>query len=545
MPNTISTRLHGRSRGATGTAMTVFAATAGAALLLVGCTASKTGPVNTNKKAGGGQNLTVAVFQNPDSLDPAVTGLVSVSQIDSAIFDTLTYHFAGDSKIYPGLATSWSISPDGKTYTFQLRHGVKFQDGTPFNAQAVKANFDHIVDPATKSKSAIGALGPYQATQVVNAYEVKVLFKRPNLAFQNEMSETTFGISSPTALKKYGSNYGNHPVGTGPFTFKSFTNGEQVVVTRNPDYRWGPTPLATGPAKASGITFRILPDAAAQRNALTTNEIQVAGNLTPQDVQTAVGSGMTKSTAPSEGMPYGYLVNVDKAPTNELAVRQAIEYATDTKSIINSLFENQFDPANSVLTPTTPGYAADSYNYDPSKAEQLLDQAGWHTGSGGIRTKNGKQLTLTLINITAFGFDNISTLLQAQLKKVGMRVTISDQGFPAVATTYNQGKSNFANWFYYDVDPFTLSTVFECNQVKSGFNWAHYCDPSVDSAITNANGTVDNGARVAAYKQIVTKLNDSAAFVPIYNTKTILVTHQVTGIKFGQTGQPYFTAASR
>jgi peptide/nickel transport system substrate-binding protein len=522
----------------------IAAATSAAALVIAGCTASKSGPVD-NDKNGGGKSLTVAVLQNPDSLDPAVTGLVSVAQMDASIFDTLTYHFAGDPKIYPGLATSYAISPDGKTYTFTLRKDVKFQDGTPFNAQAVKANFDHIVDPATKSKSAIGALGPYLETQVVNDFEAKVVFKAPNLAFRNEMSEPTFGMSSPAALKKYGSNYSNHPVGTGPFIFKSFQNGQQVTVTRNADYHWGPTPLGSGPAKLSGITFRILPDSSAQRNALTTNEVQVAGNLTPQDVQTAVSSGMTKSTASSTGMPYGYLINVAKAPTDDLAVRQAIEYAVDTKSILSSLFEDQFDAADSVLTATTPGYVPGSYSYDPGKAEQILDQAGWAKGANGVRSKGGTQLKLTLINITAFGFDNISTLLQAQLKKIGMSVSISDQGFPAVATTYNQSKSNFANWFYYDVDPFTLSTVFKCNQVQSGFNWAHYCDKSVDTAIDAANATVDDNARAEAYKQIVAKLNDSAAFLPIYNTKTILVTAKVNGIKFGPTGQPYFTAASR
>jgi peptide/nickel transport system substrate-binding protein len=524
--------------------MRIFAPVLAAALLTAGCTASKTGPVATSTGTSG-KSLTVAVFQNPDSLDPAVTGLVSVSQIDSAIFDTLAYTFAGDPKIYPGLATSWSVSPDGKVYTFQLRKDVKFQDGTPFNAQAVKANFDHIVAPATKSKSAVGALGPYQETQVVNAYEVRVVFKEPNLAFRNEMSQPTFGMSSPAALKKYGGNYGNHPVGTGPFVFKSFQNGEQVTVTRNPAYKWGPTPLGSGPAKPAAITFRILPDSAAQRNALSTNEVQVAGNLTPQDVQTAVSSGKTKATAPSEGMPYGYLIDVAKAPTDELAVRRAIEYAVDTKSILSTLFEGQFDPADSVLTPTTPGYVPDSFKYDPTKAAALLDQAGWKKGSDGMRSKNGTPLHLVLINITAFGFDNISTLLQAQLKKLGMQVSISDQGFPAVATTYNQSKSNFANWFYYDVDPFTLSTVFDCSQVKSGFNWSHYCDRSVDAAITAANATVDDTARVAAYKSIVTKINDSAAFLPIYNTKTILVTNKVSGIKFGVTGQPYLAAAAR
>jgi peptide/nickel transport system substrate-binding protein len=518
--------------------------TTGAAMALVAaCTAGSSGPVTGSGSSGSGQPLTVAVFQNPDSLDPAVTGLVSVSQIDASIFDTLTYKFAGNDKIQPGLATSYEISPDGKTYTFHLRKGVKFQDGTPFNAAAVKANFDHIVDPNTKSKSAIGALGPYQETQVVNDDEVKVIFKAPNLAFENEMSETTFGMSSPTALKKYGSDYTNHPVGTGPFKFVSFTNGQQVRVTRNPDYTWGP--LGSSPAKVSGITFRILSDSSAQRNALNTNEIQVAGNLTPQDVTTAVGAGAKKATATSTGMPYGYLINVTKAPTNDSAVRQALEYAVDRKAILNTLFEGQFDPADSVLTPTTPGYAKSGYAYDANRANQLLDQDGWTKGSNGMRSKNGTPLTLDLINITGFGFDDMSTLIQAQLKKVGIAVTISDQGFPAVATTYNQGKQHLANWFYYDADPFTLSTVFQCNQIQSGFNWSHYCNSSVDSAITKANATVNTGQRVAAYQDIVKTINSAAAFLPVYNTKTILVTKAVSGIKFGQTGQPYFTAASR
>ena len=534
----------GRSCRVTGRRMPFLAAGLAAAVgLLTACTASSSGPVAAS--GGGGQPLTVAVFQNPDSLDPAVTGLVSVSQIDTAIFDTLTYKFAGDPKIYPGLATSWSVSADGKTYSFQLRRDVKFHDGTPFNAAAVKANFDHIADPATKSKSAVGALGPYQETQVVSDYEAKVTFKQPNLAFQNEMSQPTFGMSSPTALHKYGSDYGNHPVGTGPFLFQSFQNGQQVRLTHNPDYKWGPTPLGSGPAKVNDIIFRILSDSAAQRNALNTGEVQVAGNLTPQDVQTATGSGASTATAASTGMPYGYLVNVTKAPTDDTAVRQAIEYAIDKKSIINTLFEGQFDPADSVLTPTTPGYVSSGVGYDPAKAQQRLDQAGWTRGGDGMRRKNGTPLSLNLVNITAFGFDNISTLMQAQLKTIGVAATISDQGFPAVATTYNQGKQNLANWFYYDVDPFTLNTVFACNQVASGFNWSHYCDKSLDAAVLQANETVDIAARESAYKHIVSKLNASGSFLPIYNTKTILVTKGVTGIKFGPTGQPYFSATNR
>ena len=201
---------------------------------LAGCSTSSAPSASATK------TLAAGVFQNPDSLDPGATGLVSVAQMLSTMFDPLMWKFPNDPTYYPGLAKSYTVSSDAKTYTFKLRSGIKFHDGTPFNADAVKATFDHIVNPATKSLSAIGALGPYVETRVIDPYTVQVVFSKPNAAFVNEMTQVTLAISSPTALKKYGSSYDTHPVGTGPFKFQQFVNNEKVVVVRNPDYAWGP-----------------------------------------------------------------------------------------------------------------------------------------------------------------------------------------------------------------------------------------------------------------------------------------------------------------
>jgi peptide/nickel transport system substrate-binding protein len=524
------------------------AAGLGAVGLLGGLAAcSESSSPSGSGSAKGTKTLSVGVFQNPDSLDPGQTGLVTVSQVLYAVFDTLMWKFPDDPAYHPGLATSYTVSPDAKTYTFKLRQDVKFHDGTPFNAAAVKATFDHIADPKTKSLSAVGALGPYQATKVVDQYTVQVIFSKANAAFVNEMTQPTMAISSPAALKKYGSGYDTHPVGTGPFIFKSFVENDHVTVVRNPHYNWGPAPLGSGPAKLDQIIFRILPDPSSQANALTTNEIQIAQNLNPGDVTSAVSAGKKKLTALSSGMPYCIMINAQKPPTDELAVRQAIEYATDAKSIISTLFKGLYSTADSVLTPVTPGYNKDQalYSFNQAKAVQLLDGAGWKKGSGGVRSRGGKPLALEFINIANFGFDGISQLMQAQLASVGFKVTITDQAFPAVGTTYNQGKHNLADWFYYDVDPYLFNSVFNSSQIKAGFNWEHYANPAVDSAIVAANEEVSLASRTAKYEAIALTLAQSATIVPIYNLESIVMTQPtVTGIKFSTTGQPLFHAVT-
>lgn len=505
---------------------------------LAGCSTGSSSPGSATK------NLASGVFQNPDSLDPGATGLVSVAQMLSTMFDPLMWKFPNDPTYYPGLAQSYTVSADAKTYTFKLRHGVKFHDGTPFNADAVKATFDHIVNPATKSLSAIGALGPYVETRVLDPYTAQVVFSAPNAAFVNEMTQVTLAISSPTALKKYGSGYDTHPVGTGPFKFQQFVNDEKVVVVRNPDYAWSPAPLGGGkPAMLDQITFRILPDPSSQADALTTNEIQIGQNLNPGDVTSAVSSGKKKLTALSSGMPYCIMINAQKAPTDDLRVRQALEYSINNKAIIDTLFKGLYSPADSVLTPVSAGYSADQalYSYNPAKAGQLLDAAGWKMGSGGVRSRDGQQLSLQFINIANFGFDGISQLMQAQMNAVGIHSVITDQAFPSVSTTYDQGKQNLADWFYYDVDPYLFNTVFNSTQIKAGFNWEHYDNPAINTAIAGANADTNDASRVAKYQAIALTLAQSATIIPIYNLESILVTQpNVSGIRFDLTAQPLY-----
>lgn len=502
---------------------------AGGALLAAGHAGPALAARAVARPSSASQTVTLAVFQNPDSLDPAVTGLITSGQIISNVFDPLIWRLPvnGRPRYFPGLAESFHVSADASTYTFKLKKGVTFHDGTPFDAHAVKTTFDHIVDPATKSRSAAGALGPYKATRVVDKYTAQIVFSQPNAAFLEEMTGDTFGIISPAALAKYGANFGRHPIGTGPFMFKSWTEGQQVVLTANPTYKWGPSILGGGrPPTLQQLTFRILPDHSAQFNALSTGEITIAQNLDPQDVaQILQNSAFKKYVATSTGMPYSIMVNAAKAPTNDVRVRQALQYAVDQAAIVKTLFFGLYEPATSIYTRPTPGYAASQhmYRHDPKKAGQLLDAAGWKMGSNGMRAKGSQPLKLEFINISAFGFDGISQLMQAQFQTVGIQTTISDQSFPAVATTYNNGVHNLADFFYYDVSPYFVRAIFGCDEIKTGFNWEHYCNPLLDKMVQQANATVHDAQRYELYQKIGNSLMQAAVIIPIYDQRGVYV----------------------
>lgn len=497
------------------------------------------------------RSLSMALFQPIDTLDPAGTSLVAVGQILPSIFDPLIWYIPGrgGADHVPGLAESYTVSKDATTYTFKLRQGVTFHDGTKFDAAAVKATFDHIVNPATKAKSELGSLGPYKESRVIDSHTVQIVFSHPNAAFVNEMS--TIYISSPAALKKYGAHYGTHPVGTGPFIFKEYVPGSYVRVERNPGYHWGPRTVRSGPALLSEITFRILPEPAAQYSALQTGEIQLVQSLAPTDVVAATKSGrFRKFVADAAGLPYSMVLNTGRAPTDDVRVRQALSYATDKQMIIQTLYQGLFSAAGSLLTPATIGFqpSQNLYPYNPGKAQKLLDAAGWRRKGGGTRSKDGKQLSLSIINASGFGFDGISQIMQSQFAQLGIHSVISDQAFPAVNATYEKGVMNLSNWFYSDVDPSFLQVLFTCGNIGgkgTGFNDAFFCRLAVDRQLSKAAGEPNQRKRAALYNQIVHTLMSEAVAIPIYNLRYIYVgPSTMKGLAFTRDGSTLFHAVT-
>jgi peptide/nickel transport system substrate-binding protein len=527
-------------------------ASVAATLGLAACgTSSGSGSSGGASAAGG--TLTMGIASTPDTLDPGATGLALTLLISMAMFDPLVWWLpdgSGGSQFVPGLAESYTVSPDASVYTFKLRKDVTFHDGTKFDANAVKATYDHIVDPATESKSGLGALGPYKETLVLDQYTAQIVFTQPNASFMHQQAAGNFGIASPAALAKYGpTGFGSHPVGSGPFMFSSYSPGSQLNLVKNPAYKWGPAALSSKPPLLDKLVFRIVTDDSGRYDALESGQLQIAMDLPPNDIAAAQKSGQYKQlTVQSIGTPVGMPINVTKPPTDDPLVRQAIMYAVNQETLVSEVLFGVDTPAHTVLTPITPGYSARSaalYSYDPGKASALLDQAGWAMGADGVRTKNGEQLSLEIILYADGGMELPTEFVVSELSKVGFTATTAVQPFATAQASYNSGVHNLGAFGYFGTDPYLLNIWVNSDAIKAGFNWSHYDNPAMDAMIAKANQTPGTVARDAIYEQISMDLMGGAIYLPLWNVNDpFTMTPSISGLHTTLNGYITFHSAA-
>ncbi|MBV9539570.1 MAG: hypothetical protein JOY70_11600, partial [Acidisphaera sp.] len=343
---------------------------------LVALFAGVTLPLCAAAAADRNAQLTVGWAEPIDVLNPALTSARDVGPLLINIFDTLVW-LTPDLKPTPGLATSWTVSPDGKTYTFTLRDGVTFHDGTPFDADAVVANIAFITDKKTQSKISLSLLGPCTQASATGKLTVELHCTAPYAPLLAQLGEPYMGMQSPTAIKTYGADLPMHPVGTGPFAFVSYTPNQSLVVKRNEAYRWNPEATGhSGPPDIAQITFQIVPNSQARIGAFQSGQSDMMQE-TPGVFYKALAAGgrFTAVGVPISGMGIFAPVDTKKWPTSELAVRKAILYAVDRQGVIQ-LADNGAHPiSNTPLEPGMPGYdatLATMYPYDPAKAEATL-----------------------------------------------------------------------------------------------------------------------------------------------------------------------------
>jgi peptide/nickel transport system substrate-binding protein len=500
-------------------------------------------PARAQAKTGG--TFTFGAWQDPDTLDPQTTGLAATSRILIHIYDPLLWRNPADGKFYPGLATSWDISPDGKEYTFHLRNDVAFHNGEPFTANSVKFTFDRIKDPATKS---IGGslIGTYDHTEVVDDYTAKVVMTAPFSPFLTYIGVTAIPRPvSPKAYQELGDDINNHPVGTGPFMYKEYVKQDHFTMVRNPDYKWGASYFAhQDAAYLDEIDWKIIPEPSTRVSALDNGEVMAIEEVRPQDVvryQDDDNYQVLQSGTP--GQPRMILVNTQKAPTDDLAVRQACLLATDQDTIVTTLYKGVYKPSHSLLDPLTPCYAADLDGYvkfDLDKANQTLDAAGW-TKNGDFREKDGQKLQILFLSNTANDFKDIAQLMQATYKQVGIDMQIQFESQPSIFSTYQKGPQNFADFFFWSPDPDQLSSTYHSRNIESGFNWSHFNNPDFDALVDQAAQEGGEAKRCDLYHQAQVILWDQAAAIPIQQKVALIVAQKkLQGIVFDGNAYPYY-----
>ncbi len=486
-------------------------------------------------KAGG--RLVFAARQDIDTLDPHITNRAATRKILIQFMDTLVVIDPKDGSVKPGLAEKWETSPDAKTYTFHLRRNVKFHDGTPFDAAAMKFTFDRIQTPLGAPGVARSFIGPYEASEVVDPHTLRVKFKQPYSPFLRMAALAPLGPVSPTAVQKLGDQFSRKPVGTGPFMVKEWITKDQVVLVRNPAYNWAPA-LAEhqGPAYLDEIVWRFVLEAPTRTAVIQTGEVTVAEDLSYADV-----AGLEKNAdirilrGVPAGTPWTIYPNVQRPPTSDVAVRRALGYAINKDAIVRVVFHGESRPAWSLLQPTTPGYAPlakDISPYDPLKAKKTLDEAGWKPGADGIRVKEGKRLELLWIFGANNGYEEMAPLIQAMAREVGMDIQLREQPRAQMEEANRKSEHNIGevNWWF--PDPAIMTTNFHTKSLF-GFNRPRLSNPEIDQMLDQAAAMTAEGPRMELYKKIQRTLFEMAAAYPLVDQVTIVgVRKEVKGYRF-------------
>ncbi len=506
-------------------------------------------PAGDSAAPAQGGKLVIGMATEPVSLDPAAGLFIAEQYLLMNIYDPLIW-IDPELKLRPGLATEWSANAEGTEFTLKLRTDVKFHDGTPFNAAAVKVALDRAAAGTNPAAVAPTLLTDYDGTTVVDDATVMVKFKSARATFLEDLSRIWLVIPSPTAVEKSGADFGQNPVGSGPFMLKEWAPQDHITLVRNPDYAWAPEFAAhQGPAYLDEITFRFLPEAATRLTALQSGEAQVVEDPAYQEASTLAADPayqLVRFTAP--GMPSHMMINTALAPSDDPLVRQAMIYAVNQEELVKTAFFDMQTAVHSVISPTTVGYnqkAGELYRYDFEKSQSLLDEAGWKDSDGdGIREKDGQKLHIEYPALPAYE-EAYMELLAAYLQKAGFEVNITKLDDAGVSEFAMANRHNILNMGWISRDPSVLNITYNSANIEQGAAYTRFANADLDQALNDAPKTLDIEARNALYQQAQQIIMDNALVIPLHTYDRVMVLRaNVQGWRFDPEGYPYLYEVS-
>lgn len=493
----------------------LVAAAAGAAWL---------GPVSPAQAQKRGGTLTIVRPTDPVSLDP---NLETTAPGAWVYFNMLEGLLTLDEKmqIKPALATSYEVLSPTRV-RFKLRSGVKFHDGTPMNAAAVKFTFDRALrgTPPARWASLAGSLS---GAEVVDDATVDVVTRDPYGPILRTLAMYTMGIVSPTAVQKLGADFSRAPVGTGPFKFVEWKTNTHVILERNADY-WGDKP------PLDRVIFKVVPEEGARMIALQTGDADMV--LFPSPAQLPALRRDAKFTVhETTGIRVVFVgLHAGQPPLDDVRVRSALLHAVDRKAILDNIMEGSAGPARGVLAPGVFGYKDMQldrlYPFDRARAKALLARAGWQPGPDGILTKGGQRLSLSWLAARGrYPKDGeITEAMQAMFKEVGVEAKVQ---FLEWANVFQQVRSaTFAHhmftlgWVTSNADAdYSLFALFHSKQVPpAGWNTSRYANGRVDTLVEQARRSLNQTEREKLYGEVQDILAKEMVWIPVYTTKEII-----------------------
>ena len=468
-----------------------------------------------------------------DNYDPVRSTARSAGEALEMMTDTLTSVDWDMKTIKPGLAKSWTVSPDGKLYTFKLRDDVTFCDGRKMTADDVAYSLNRLADPATKSPVRWRA-GQVKEIRAVDPTTVEYELNQPSSELLFQLSLFFAGIVDKHSVETLGANFGVQGFnGTGPFCWSSWTPRSELVLTKHEGYNWGP-PIFKNPAPQVGkVIWKVIPDDNTRLAALQSGQ----GDVTQYIPYFALDGlkktpGIHMSNQPNYFWDYFLGFKINKPVVDVAVIRQAMVMAVNRAAIAKAVFFGAADPADSYLNPGTLDYDPKSKAllpaYDPAAARKLLDDAGWKVGPDNVREKDGVRASFTLYGLNDPSFNRATEAMQADLRRIGveMKIQLWDAtiGWGKLAT---QDFDAFVMSYPYVSAGDALNLYFNSanTPTPNRMNWK---DADTDKWLLEARTAVDPEVRKVALANVQEQLTEANVWIPLVREQLWLASSKRT-----------------
>ncbi|GGD88600.1 peptide ABC transporter [Rhizobium anhuiense] len=516
--------------------LTVTAAVLAASMLPALSIAEDAKPVSGGK-------LTWGVETEPATLNPQLNGQDKTKLLLRNAYESLLARTAEGGYV-PWLATEYKISEDGKTYTFKLRNDVTFTDGQKLNAEAVVTNFTKLKDAAYSGSVSAGPVSRIAEVKAVGDDTVSFTLSQVYAPFLDYVA--SLEILSPSAFASSQLKSGGPEIaGTGPFILKRYAKGQEIQFAKNPSYNWAPKVAAhQGPAYLDEVTYRFLPESSVRAGALTSGQVDVIEGISGNDAALfKENADFSYQTALNTGTPYSLFLNVTWGPTQDINVRKALVASIDVDAVLKAVYRGERTRAWGITSPIDPQFYDKSiekvYGADPKLANRLLDEAGWTArDADGFRTKDGKRLTIEVVQAQATVRDQRDVLLQAlqaqarQNAGIDLAIVFVDAGtytdrrktgqFGSIANSNTPTDAIDIEYHYLPLD-------------KGGtINYSRAAAPELAQWLNEAASTLDNKKRFELYAGLQRfAILDQAYALPLYEPEDqVAAADYVKGITF-------------
>ncbi len=503
---------------------------------LTGCSSNTAGNNNGNSNAPKpNDTLIYAQGAEPRGLDPALVDDGESAKVMSNIYEGLLKYNKDSTKVEPSLAKSWTVSPDGLSYTFQLQQGVKFQDGTDFDADAVKFNIDRQLPPKVTQDMSYASFvfGSVKNVEVVDKSTVKINLTAPSTPFLSNLAMIMAApMVSPKALKDNNNNVNQAPVGTGPYKFVKWDKDQSIVLVRNDAY-WGTKALT------KNVIFKFIKDNSARVVALNNGEADIIDGIDATVVKQITDAGNKIFQAP--GMNINYMAyNTSRKPFNDPKLRVAVSQAINVPELVKSLYQGYSEPATSILPTFMEGYdkSISQVAYDSTAAAKTLKDAGL-TSLHMIAYTNPRPYNAATGQVLA-------EAIQGYLAKVGVTVKIDSFDWTTYKQKVKAGDYDIAfyGWIGDNGDPDNFMYLLSVDDPT--MNIALYKNPQFNSLIAKGLTTPAGADRNAIYTQLEKIAAADAAWLPISHAQTLCAYRpNVQNFYFHMTGITPFAGVSK